>query len=86
MNGNCALTKIGATISIKGVLLDALAGTSLSLQDFREEHRVKPSRRQLLRLAAVVAAAPALRVAKAQAYPARRVRIIVGFAAGGGLT
>jgi tripartite-type tricarboxylate transporter receptor subunit TctC len=45
---------------------------------------VKPSRRQLLRLAAVVAATPALRVATAQAYPARPVRIIVGFAAGGG--
>jgi tripartite-type tricarboxylate transporter receptor subunit TctC len=45
---------------------------------------VKPSRRQLLRLVAVVAATPALRVVRAQAYPARPVRIIVGFAAGGG--
>jgi tripartite-type tricarboxylate transporter receptor subunit TctC len=45
---------------------------------------VKPSRRQLLRLAAVVAATAAVRVVRAQAYPARPVRIIVGFAAGGG--
>jgi tripartite-type tricarboxylate transporter receptor subunit TctC len=41
---------------------------------------VKPPRRRFLRLAAVVAALPAVpRVARAQAYPARPVRIIVGF-------
>jgi tripartite-type tricarboxylate transporter receptor subunit TctC len=41
-------------------------------------------RRNLLRLAAGAAALPALaRVAGAQAYPSRPVRIIVGFAAGG---
>jgi tripartite-type tricarboxylate transporter receptor subunit TctC len=42
-------------------------------------------RRRFLRLAAGLAALPALaRVAHAQAYPARPVRIVVGFAAGGG--
>jgi tripartite-type tricarboxylate transporter receptor subunit TctC len=45
---------------------------------------VKLPRRQFLRLAAGAAALPALsRVARAQAYPARPVRIVVGFAAGG---
>ena len=41
-------------------------------------------RRQLLRLAAGAAALPALaRIARAQAYPSRPVRLILGFAAGG---
>jgi tripartite-type tricarboxylate transporter receptor subunit TctC len=45
---------------------------------------MKLSRRQSLHLAAGVAALPALsRIARAQAYPARPVRIIVGFAAAG---
>ena len=43
-----------------------------------------PHRRQFLHLAAGAAALPALpRIARAQAYPTRPVRIIVGFAAGG---
>lgn len=43
-----------------------------------------PRRRQFLRLAAGAAVLPALcRVARAQAYPTRPVRIIVGFASGG---
>ena len=43
-----------------------------------------PHRRQFLHLAAGAAALPAVsRVARAQAYPSRPVRIIVGFAAGG---
>src|SRR5215813_13944061 len=43
-----------------------------------------PHRRQFLHLAAVAAALPALsRVAWAQAYPSRPVKIIVSFAAGG---
>jgi tripartite-type tricarboxylate transporter receptor subunit TctC len=43
------------------------------------------SRRQLLHLAAGAAALPAVsRIAKAQTYPSRPVRIVVGFAAGGG--
>src|SRR5437660_7385153 len=43
-----------------------------------------PHRRQFLHLAAGAAALPALsRVARAQAYPTRPVRIIVGFPAGG---
>src|SRR5262245_30654022 len=42
-------------------------------------------RRRILRLAAGAAAMPAVsRMAWAQAYPTRPVRIIVGFAAGGG--
>jgi tripartite-type tricarboxylate transporter receptor subunit TctC len=43
-----------------------------------------PHRRQFLHLAAGVAALPAMsRVARAQAYPARPVRVVVGFPAGG---
>jgi len=46
---------------------------------------MKLPRRNFLHLAAGVAALPAVsRVAWAQAYPSRPVRIIVGFAAGGG--
>jgi hypothetical protein len=46
---------------------------------------VKLARRQFLHLAAGAAALPAVsREARAQAYPARPVRIVVGFAAGGG--
>jgi tripartite-type tricarboxylate transporter receptor subunit TctC len=45
-----------------------------------------PHRRQFLRLTAGAAALSAVpRVAKAQTYPWRPVRIVVGFAAGGGL-
>src|SRR5712671_4043901 len=40
-----------------------------------------PNRRQFLNLAAGAAAMP--RIARAQAYPSRPVRIIVGFPAGG---
>jgi tripartite-type tricarboxylate transporter receptor subunit TctC len=47
---------------------------------------MKLPRRQFLHLAAGAAALPAVsRVARAQAYPARPVRIFVGFAAGGGV-
>src|SRR5436190_11204281 len=43
-----------------------------------------PHRRQFLHLAAGAAALPfAPRIARAQAYPVRPVRILVGFAAGG---
>src|SRR5882757_9473679 len=48
------------------------------------EDIMKLLRRQFLHLAAAGAALPALsRVARAQAYPARPVRIVVGFPAGG---
>src|SRR5215831_10639536 len=44
-----------------------------------------PHRRQFLHLAAAAAALSAVsHVARAQAYPARPVRVIVGFAPGGG--
>src|SRR5262245_4990434 len=43
------------------------------------------SRRQFMHLAAGAAALPAVsRVARAQAYPTRPVRLVVGFPAGGG--
>jgi tripartite-type tricarboxylate transporter receptor subunit TctC len=46
---------------------------------------VKLCRRRLLRLGAGAAALPAVpHVASAQAYPARPVRLVVGFAPGGG--
>jgi tripartite-type tricarboxylate transporter receptor subunit TctC len=46
---------------------------------------MKVSRRQCLRLAAGAAALPVMsRIARAQAYPSRPVRIIVGFPPGGG--
>src|SRR5262245_46164250 len=50
-----------------------------------EENTMKlPHRRQFLHLAASAAALPVSpRFARAQAYPTRPVRIIVGFAAGG---
>ncbi|HYP11931.1 MAG TPA: tripartite tricarboxylate transporter substrate binding protein, partial [Xanthobacteraceae bacterium] len=45
---------------------------------------MKLPRRQFLHLAAGTAALPAVsRIARAQAYPARPVRIIVGFPPGG---
>jgi tripartite-type tricarboxylate transporter receptor subunit TctC len=47
---------------------------------------MKLPRRQFLHLAAAVAALPAIsRSARAQAYPARPVHIVAGFAAGGGV-
>jgi tripartite-type tricarboxylate transporter receptor subunit TctC len=46
--------------------------------------QINLTRRRALRLAAGTAAMPALsRVARAQSYPARPVRIVIGFAAGG---
>src|SRR5262245_43973554 len=45
---------------------------------------MKLSRRKFLRLAGSAAAVPSVsRIARAQTYPARPVRIVVGFAAGG---
>src|SRR5262245_61361827 len=54
-------------------------------REFRWENPMKfPHRRKFLHLAAGAAALPMLsRGARAQAYPSRPVRLIVGFAAGG---
>ncbi len=50
----------------------------------RLEYAMRTARRQFLHLAACAATLPALpRFAKAQTYPARPVRIVVGFTAGG---
>ena len=47
---------------------------------------VQFARRTFLRLAASAAAVPALsRVAKAEAYPTHPVRIVAGYAPGGGV-
>jgi tripartite-type tricarboxylate transporter receptor subunit TctC len=54
-------------------------------QHFREGTAMTLRRRQFLHLAAGAAAVPAAsRIARAQLYPTRPVRIVVGFAAGGG--
>jgi tripartite-type tricarboxylate transporter receptor subunit TctC len=51
----------------------------------RRGNGMKLPRRNFLHLAAGAAALPAVsRIAKAQAYPTRPVRIIVGFPPGGG--
>jgi tripartite-type tricarboxylate transporter receptor subunit TctC len=55
------------------------------LTSLEEESAMKFPRRKFLHLVASAAAVPAFsRIAWAQAYPARPVRLIVGFAAGGG--
>jgi hypothetical protein len=62
---------------------EAVAAPNLSRVNFevRENHE---TRRQFLHLSAGAAALPALsRIARGQTYPARPVRIVVGFAAGG---
>jgi tripartite-type tricarboxylate transporter receptor subunit TctC len=52
---------------------------------FQERNMMKLPRRNFLHLAAGAAALPAAsRIARAQAYPTRPVRIVVGFAAGTG--
>ena len=49
----------------------------------RRENAVKLPRRRFLHLAAGAAALPAMsRIASAQTYPTRPVRLVVGFAAG----
>jgi tripartite-type tricarboxylate transporter receptor subunit TctC len=53
------------------------------MQSFQWEDALMLCRRQMLRLAASAAAIPILpRVARAETYPTRPVRIVVGFAAG----
>src|SRR5262249_57138506 len=56
----------------------------LAARIFRERTTMKLPRRKVLLLAAGAAALAAIpRVARAQTYPTRPVRIVVGFAAGG---
>ena len=56
----------------------------MRLQRCSPGFKMKLPRRALLHLAAGAAALPSVsRVALAQAYPSRPVRIVVGFAAGG---
>src|ERR1700686_3568716 len=63
----------------------ALAVRTVVPRQFRGATSMKLPRRRFLHLAAGAAALPALsRVAWAQTYPTRPVRLIVGFAAGGG--
>jgi tripartite-type tricarboxylate transporter receptor subunit TctC len=53
-------------------------------QDSAKERAMRLPRRHFLRLAAGIAAFPAVsRIAKSEAYPTRPVRLLVGFAAGG---
>jgi tripartite-type tricarboxylate transporter receptor subunit TctC len=57
--------------------------TNLSSRKPQELERVKLSRRKFFHLAAGAAALPAMsRIASAQAYPSRPVRIVLGFAPG----
>jgi hypothetical protein len=60
-------------------------GAKLLHRDSVRMNATELPRRQILRLTAGAAALPALsRIARAQAYPTKPVRFIVGFAAGGG--
>jgi tripartite-type tricarboxylate transporter receptor subunit TctC len=67
------------TWSVQAVVCVALSGVA-------KGHAMKLSRRQFLHLAAGAAALPAVpAIARAQAYPSRPVRIVVGYPAGGGV-
>src|SRR5262249_33120585 len=65
--------------------LRARADEVIEQKDQRGRLEMKLPRRQFLDLAAGAAALPVLsRIVQAQAYPSQPVRIVVGFAAGGG--
>jgi tripartite-type tricarboxylate transporter receptor subunit TctC len=69
------------------MVLSASSGAQVgrSVVSHFREGPMKLARRRFLHLAAGAAALPGLsRIAEAQAYPVRPVRIVVGFAAGGG--
>lgn len=73
--------KTGVVCSVKSVRPDCMSATQHRL--WREHHEISPP--HILASVAVAAAAlPAVpRFSRAQAYPSRPVRIIVGFTAGG---
>src|SRR6476646_2446592 len=61
------------------------AVVDIAIVIFEKNTMKLPHRRQILHLAAGAAALPAVsRIARAQAYPSRPVRIVVGFPPGGG--
>src|SRR5262249_57639144 len=67
------------------VSVSIAAANGPALPDISEGNVMKILRRKFLRLAAGAAALPAVsRIARAQSYPSRPVRFVVGFAPGGG--
>jgi hypothetical protein len=95
--GGCnALLICAANASVEGIMKTSLRPAATPSSQCRSRPRVndrpypktRPSgqhpRRQFLRLAVGAAALPAMsRMASAQTYPVKPVRILVGFAAGG---
>ena len=83
----CEWSPVLGNRSSRNVLICSIAALLIAIQEScpeTEEDAVKLGRRQFLHLAAGAAALPiASSYARAQAYPARPVRILVGFSAGG---
>src|SRR5712671_6268421 len=89
------VSKIGRLVPSVGTIANKTANAPASFtcrgrseaafsSGFQKRTVMKPGRRQFLHLAAGAIALPAVsRLASAQAYPTRPVRIVVGFPAGG---